>query len=74
MSKVSEEICVKNSAQINGKFSERISVDFSEQSRVGLSPQIGGSSTEIIRVEIRGAKVRPLPVPSLLFERRMPAF
>ena len=60
--------------QISAKLSERVSFDFSEENCVEFSEQIGGRSTEIIRVEIRGAIVRPLPFPSLLCERRMPAF
>ena len=51
-----------------------MSVDFNEQISVESSEQIAGNSIEIIRVEIGGAKVRPLPLPSLLLERRMPAF
>ena len=74
MSTISEEIDVRISERISDNCSERISVDFNKQISVEFSEQIGGSSTEIIRVEIRGAKVRPLPFPSLLFERRMPAF
>ena len=74
MSENSEEISVKFSEQISVKFSERISVDFSEQISVEFSEQISGSSAEIIRVEIRGAKIRALPVPNLPCERAMPAF
>ena len=64
VSEINEEISVQISEHISVELSERITVDFGDAINVEFSEQINGISNGTFRVEIRGAKVRPLPIPT----------